>query len=1093
MGKIEIKNRVAQHVVLLSLAAVIILLSVIAANGQTPVAGAGGVGGGKVPVILKGSVLAPDARGVGVRITSLSGTATADSLGNFTFGIRRFPDTLSFSAVGYFTQYRIFSSAMAVKEGIFIRLVQDVKDLGEVEINTGYQALRPNEVNGAVAVIDEKMLNARPGISILQRILGQSTGLLLNTGKANGNPQNKTGISVRGLGTINGPLDPLIVLDGFIYEGDIGNINPFDIENVSVLKDASAASIWGARAGNGVIVITSKKGKLNQSRIVGFNSNTTIGEVSDLSQVSRMSAADYIGVEKLLFDKGFFNNRISTGYQSLTPVVELLLAARGGKISPAFAAAELQKLEGRDLRDSYVNEFYAPSLIQQYALNIRGGSDQLAYTVSAGYDRSKNENDAKNDKVNIRVGQEYKISKRLSLVAGVFFTSSNSTSGKPTFGSLNYANRASTYLSFRDDQGLPIPWVQNYRAAFTDTLASGKLLDWKFYPLEDYKHSTVETQRRELFANVSLRYRLFDFLSFDLSYQVQGQQSERRTLNVVESYYARNLINTFTQYNRASGVLNYALPRGGILQTARDNVKSSTMRFQANLNKHFGVHSLNMIAGTEARDAQTDGYGDQLYGYQADPLTFSVVDYVGRYPDIVTGNNLQIGSSNNISNLRYRFLSFYANGGYTYKGKYTLSGSIRNDGSNIFGANTNDRWKPLWSAGVGWSIADELFYGIQWLPVLRFTGTYGYSGNVDLSRSALPVALYGTNSVSAYPYARIRTINNPDLRWEQLAQLNLKMDFGFSGNRLRGSVAYFMKRGSDLYGPAPYDYSTWGGSNVLTRNVADMEGRGVEVELATRNIVKGDITWNTNVYFNYNTSKTVKYNSSGINELANLLNGGSSITPVVGRPLYAIAAYKWGGLNAAGNPQGYLNGVLSTDYAAMLIEANQSGTNLTFIGSASPIYFGSLINTLGYKNFSLSFNIGYRLGHYTMKPTINYSSLVNSGTGHADYGLRWQKPGDELSTGIPSFIYPVNGQRDAFFGNAEPNVIPADNIRLDYLNLTWHVNAVRWKFPFRTLDVFAVGTELGILWRANKAGLDPELINQPGQARSYSFGVRGSF
>jgi TonB-dependent SusC/RagA subfamily outer membrane receptor len=140
-------------------------------------------------------------------------------------------------------------------------------------VNTGYQKLKPNEVNGAVTVIDKKTLNQQTGPGILERLEGVTSGLAFNRGFGNGNAQNKTGINIRGLSTINGPLDPLIVVDNFIYEGDIKNINPNDVESITILKDAAAASIWGARAGNGVIVITTKKGRLNERTKVDFNSS----------------------------------------------------------------------------------------------------------------------------------------------------------------------------------------------------------------------------------------------------------------------------------------------------------------------------------------------------------------------------------------------------------------------------------------------------------------------------------------------------------------------------------------------------------------------------------------------------------------------------------------------------------------------------------------------------------------------------------------------------------------------------------------------------------------------------------------------------
>jgi TonB-linked SusC/RagA family outer membrane protein len=1044
--------------------------------------------------VVKGNVSAPDIQGVQIFIRAKSSKMTStDSLGNFSIPIRKFPDTLTISAFGYFTTFKVLKKLSDAEHPVKIILVPDIKDLGQIEINTGYQKLRPNEINGTVSVINEKQLNSRTGTNILDRILGQSSGVLLNVGKANGNPQNKTGISVRGLGTINGPLDPLIVLDGFIYDGDVANINPFDIENISILKDASAASIWGARAGNGVIVITSKKGRVNQARTISFTANATLKSLPGLNDISQMSSSDYIEVERMLFDKGYFDSQIATGYQSLTPAVEFLLAQRLGKITAQQANMELERLKTVDLRNEYINEFYTNALTQQYGLNIRGGTQKHAYAFSGSYDDVKEQNFAHSNRYNLRVSDDFKLYEKLSLFTNFYINSSSSRSGAPEYGVLTYANRQPPYVKLRGENGDPLKWAQVYRPSFTDTLGRGRLLDWNYYPTEEFKHSYNTSSRREIFGSVLLKYQILDYLSLDVSYQQQSQISKASYISDAESFYARNLVNSFSQIIPSTGTLKYNIPRGGLLRTTDEELSSATGRVQVNLNKLFGVHSLNVIAGTEARQSDTKGSANIFYGYQEDPLSFGTVDYINTFQDFVTGNSMQIGSGDALSSLKYRFISMYANVGYTYKGRYTFSGSIRRDGSNIFGSNTNNRWTPLWSTGLGWTVSDEEFYHIEWLPVLRLTGTFGYSGNVDLTKTALPVGVYGTNAVLGLPFARIRSINNPDLRWEKLSQFNLTVNFASKGQRLSGSLSYYLKKGSDLYGLANYDYTTWGSAPQLTRNVADMKGYGIDAELHSRNVSTGSFNWSTDLYYNFSRGETVKYLEKSINTLASLLGAGASINPIVGKPLYAISAYKWGGLDGSGNPQGYLNGKLSTDYIAMQKEANLTGENLRYFGSASPEHFGSMINSFRYKSFGMSFNISYRFGYYAMKKTIEYSTLVNSGGGHGDYNLRWQKPGDELVTTVPAFIYPLNTSRDAFYSVSEPNVIRADNIRLEYVNFSWLVNTIKWNFPFRNLECFLNASNLGLLWKADKTVADPDFQNQILAPKAYTLGVRGTF
>ncbi|RZJ92317.1 MAG: SusC/RagA family TonB-linked outer membrane protein [Chryseobacterium sp.] len=1014
-----------------------------------------------------------------------------DENGNFSINISRLPDTLTITAMGYKTAYFTLKSG---REEIIVAMSSESLDLGQVEISTGYQRLKPNETNGTVAVINKEQLNARGGSNILDRLLGQSSGLLQNVGKSANNVMNKTGLSVRGVGTINGPLDPLIVLDGFIYEGSIDNINPNDIEQVSILKDAAAASIWGARAGNGVIVLTSKKSAFNQKISVDFSASDMIQSLPDLFARPQMNSSDYIEIERLKFDKGFYNSRItSTPYLALSPAVELLLKKRNGTLTSAQTEAALDLLKSQDTRQNALKAFYTHAQTRQYSLGIKGGSELYSFLLSGSYQDILGETYNTSNKININFQQEIRLSGKLKLSTKTYYTNNSSTSGRPSYASLNVANQALPYLSFFDVNGNPSPLATAYRAAFTDTLANGKLLDWKYYPAEDYLHMQTQNTSTEIFANAALSYKILDFMDASLSYQYQNQHAEGSTYGDEGSYSARGTVNTFSQYNRTTNVVTYVVPRGGIDFWNTGDIKSYTFRGQLNMDKTFGDHHLNVMAGAEMRQVSNIGSGDVRYGYSQDPLLSSPVDEVGFYKNPMTGSSQQIGSSMSLSSTKYRFISNYFNLAYTWKRKYILSASARSDGSNIFGASTNDKWKPLWSAGLGWNLSNESFYKISWLPRLKLKGTFGYSGNVDLTKTALSVGTIGTNSVTGLPYTRINAINNPGLRWEQLSQASLSVDFASIGNRISGSVAFFKKRGKDLYGPSLYDYTAWGGNSTITRNVADMTGKGFELDLHSLNIVHGAFKWLTDTYFNYNDSRTLSYYSESNNGLYNLIGSGGTITPIVGKPLYALAVYKYAGLDKAGNPMGYLNGIPSIDYRAMATEAIATGDNLVYMGSASPVYYGSFINTFQYKAFSLSVNFSYKLGYYALKSSFSSYDMIQNGKGYGDYDLRWQKPGDELITTVPAFTYPANGDRDGFYGTSQANAIKADNIRLDYISLKYRLDFNKSRQFFKSLEANIGVQGLGVIWSANKFDLDPDYLNTYPPTRAILFGFKTGF
>lgn len=1014
--------------------------------------------------------------------------------GSFQIQLIKLPDTLTFSHVGYETKKVLVTSATGK---LSIKLKHSTHALDEVVINTGYQTVKPNEANGAVVAISNKTLNQQAGTNILKRLEGITSGLSFSSGKSNKNPQNTTNITIRGLSTINGTLDPLIVLDNFIYEGDIKNINPNDVENITVLKDAAAASIWGARAGNGVIVITTKKGKFNQPLQIGFNADVIVSPKPDLFQRPQMSAADYIDLEEFLFNRNYFNKQIlSSPFAALTPAVEVFLKRREGLISKADSAAQISALKQIDGRKEYDKYFYKKALTQQYALQLQGGGSHNSYSFSVGQDFSSDELYNKLNKTNLRADNTFRPTSKLTLTAALNFTQSQAESGRPAFNSVQIYGRQPNYLKFKDENGDPLSVPIAYRERYTDTAGARKLLSWKYYPTEDYKHNTSATRQQEIYAIAGLNYKLTNFLNIDLKYQYQKQISNSETFSDLESYRARDLINSFSQLNRATKVVKYIIPPGGIRSLNNQSVQSQTTRAQLNFNRSWNDHDVSVLAGGEARQAKNYGDANTLYGYYKDPLSSAIVDHFNTYPNFITGNYQTISNSPNLSETVYRFVSFYSTASYGFKKRYVLTGSIRKDGSNIFGANTNDKWKPLWSAGLGWNVSEESFYKLKWLPNLKLVATYGHSGNVDLSRSALPVAVYATNPLTNFRLARISTINNPELRWEQSAQLNFRAEFSFANQKVTGSIDYYRKKGTDLYGQTPYDYTAWGNSSLITKNVASMVGEGFDVILQSRNIDR-IFKWNTSLLFNYYTDRTTAYYTPAANVISSLLSGGKSINPVVGKPLYAVAAYKWGGLSESGHPQGYLDGALSIDYTAIRQEASAKGIegNVIYKGSASPQYFGSIINSFTWKRFSASINIGYKFGYYLFKPAISYRSLIEIGAGQADYEKRWQKPGDENHTNIPSFIYPNISDRDAFFASSEVNVIKGDHIRLNYINLDYDLSAKKKLsiLPFSKMQIYTNISNLGILWRANKDQIDPDNVAGIPVSKAIAIGIRSNF
>lgn len=963
-----------------------------------------------------------------------------------------------------------------------------------VEANTGYYSQKPNEVNGAVVVVDNKTLNQQTQPDILKRLDGMVSGLTFNN-KQNPNPQSDLGVSIRGLGTINGPLDPLVVLDNFIYEGDLRNINPADIQSVTILKDAAATSIYGARGGNGVIVLTSKKGKFDQPLKLDINSTITFAPKPDLYSVPSISPADYIDVNQFLFKNGFYDDIVNYNYYYHSPVppaIQTFIDRSNGIITAADSASIINGFKSHNIKDDYSKYFYSPQTIQQYTIGLSGGSLKNSFTASAGYNGNTGSRQQDYNKLNLRIANNFRPLPGMEINVDAWYTNAKNISGAPSY--VDIGGSQVPYLSLADSKGNPLAIPHLYDLAYVDSAGGGRLLNWKYYPLEDYKHDRSTAITEALIADLGIRYELFKGLSVSLKYRYQKQSINTRQLSDTASFQTRDLVNRFTQID-PTGVMSYIVPLGSILNLYNQSTNSSNLRGQLDFSHKWKQHSISALVGVEQRQIINSGEYNTIYGYNKDPLTSAAIDNVNEYPTFVDGSYQVIPGAPTLSSTTNRFVSMYSNISWLLKEKYSLSWSGRKDGANIFGAKTNDQWKPLWSAGIGWVLSREKFYHFKPLPYIRLKASYGYSGNVDLSKTSAPVAFFSTDYTTNLPITRITTLNNPDLRWEQDKQVNFGLEFSAFHKRVSGEVDYYLKEGKDLYGSTPYDYTTWGASSTIVKNVASIKGHGVDLNIHSVNINKA-LGWTTDLIISSNKTKTTAYYTTQAENGITLLGGGSSITPVIGKPLYAIAAYKWEGLNSSGDPVGFLDGKPGTDYKSIIADVLKKGISsesVSYIGPAIPTTSSSLINNFSYKGFTVSINIAFEMGYYFKKPTLSYSALFYNGVGSGEFSRRWQKPGDEMTTSVPALVYtdyPQFSQRDQFYGNAAVNVLKADNVRVRYINLVYH--PISKDHFLSNAEIFASISNLGIIWRANKEGLDPDFPTSLAPLKSYSFGIRAA-
>ncbi|TDQ79458.1 SusC/RagA family TonB-linked outer membrane protein [Sphingobacterium yanglingense] len=1045
--------------------------------------------------VLRGVVLSEvDGSPVANATISVGGkTVHSAKDGTFSIAVDNRTGVLKASCIGFDDRAIDYDlSTMLIR----VALTPSAHAIEQVDVvSTGYQKLPKERATGSFVQIDNKLLNRKVSTNVLERLADVTPGLIFNNGKG-----GAARMRVRGETTLQSNASVLIVVDNFPYEGDIANINPNDVETITVLKDAAAASIWGARAGNGVIVITTKRYNGATAPRLSFNANTTLGQKPDLHYQPLMSIPEFIETEKMLFGRGFYNTyENSLNKVPLNPVVELLIEKRNNPSRADEIDREIEKMKGYDVRSDYEKYLYRSPLLQQYALRAEGGNGNNRYFASFGYDLNQSE----------VIGNS---SGRFTGTAGNimgFFKDKLTVSAQASFSLNNIVNnglKEVTYSSHRgipstkiypyarlaDEQGNPLAMLKNYSSRYLTSVANDGLLDWSYVPLADRDELDNTTVAKDLRLDAGLSYKLLKGVNLQALYQYGTSNSLNRDHNSVDTYYTRNEINRFSIRNTATGAMQYPMPMGGILDENRTEVYSHNLRLQGDFNFVLAdVHSLNGLAGYEIRDQRVSGMKSRLYGYDEEIGLSKSVDYTKYYTAYFNpySNYNMIPYMNSETGAIDRFRSVFANASYSYDGRYVATGSLRFDESNLFGVNANQKRVPLYSVGLGWHLSKEDFFKVEGVDRLYLRATYGKSGNVDRSLTAYTTAFYSPNDyLTRLPYASIWTPRNPDLRWEKVATYNLGLDFSVLKGRITGSADYYNKDGRDVISPMAMPATV--GIKTVTGNFGRTNARGFELVLNTVPI-DGAVRWSNQLLFNTVSDKVVEYKGephTGVRVMGS--SDGLTRYPIEGKPLWALYSLPWGGLDATnGDPIGYLNGELSKDYAKIIGAVTMD--NIQYNGPVRPTRYGSFRNAIAWKGVELSFMLTYRGGYYYRDPVLYYDDLLQGFPINGAFDRRWKQPGDEKITSVPSMPDNVVTRRDVFYAYSDVRIFRADHIRLQDIRLSYDLPVRHWGIKgIEHASVYAYANNLGLIWKKSNTEYDPDFANVDYlPIRSFSIGI----
>lgn len=1057
---------------------------------------------------LTGVTIIPE--GTAVRM----GTSSSSD-GRYTIRLTQKTDALIFSFIGMLP-LKINIEGRSV---INAQMQSDLHQLREVNVvSTGYQTLPKERATGSFGQITQKDIKSVPAVDMMERLQGVVPG-------ARFDPRTNK-ITIRGTNTLGAGTGstPLIVIDGFpAVEQDLttrlnsnttggailSRYNPEDIESITILKDAAATSIWGAKAANGVIVITTKKGRKNSSQL-NFNTNLSMSSPANMDNLNRMTTPQYIELEKEMKDLGYFtdpliwDNSWMTFNQNrpLSEALEWMFKVDRGTATAQQRDSALSALGKLDNRKQIRDLLLQRAISQQYNLSFSGGGQNSTYYISTNYTKDVpvfRSNKGESYFVTANMSNEL-FNNRVTINTGINYNYASSVANTAAVNAIgNGIQGLRPYEMLQDAAGNTIARSVLFRDEVAADFLSKGYLPWTYSPVQELNYGNTLTKENRFRFTAEINTKINRWASASVSGILQRNTGEDANLQELNSYDTRVLVNTGTTIG-PNGRLIYGVPFGGKMITGNRTTSNYGLRGQLNVNKSWGnKYSLNALAGAEIREDQGTRYQQTRYGF--DEGTYSSASWAPNVPyQTIYGWTYTLDfSDGTITKSINRFLSYYGNAAFAmFNNRYIASASIRFDDFSLAGASRSQRARPLWSAGLKWdATAEDFMKDITWLNKLNLRLTYGSGGAIPTSASnAAILSLNGLNPVTREPYGEVLSPANNKISWELTKTWNLGLDLAFLHNRLSVSADAYRKKTSDILWTFPFN-TTYGWSS-LQYNAASMKGHGYELGIRGEIIRSAGFGWSSTLNFAYNTNEvtdsrfTPPTSSMAVN----------SSTPIVGMPNDYLYAYRWAGLDNKGRSQLY-------DKEGKIISADMGNDKITakdlvYMGRTTPPYFGGFFNDFSYKSFSLGVRITYEMGNvfrrlsiqnYPDYATSNYLGLIGT---QRDLALRWRKPGDEAFTNVPG-LPNVSTNSSNRYKNADILVESGSHIRLQQISLGYQVPAqVLSRTGMKSLGLSMSARNLGIIWKKNKAGIDPSYTNGTNYnnlppATSYFMSLNASF
>jgi len=1037
----------------------------------------------------------------GVSVTNVNRNITVVSDGVGMFRIKgKEGDSVRFNFIGMLPVKQPFQK----EELQMVLLSSKVEEMREVVI-TGYQVVDKRTFTGSVGKVDTKLLATAASSDVGKALQGAVAGVAVEN--SSGTFGTKSKIRIRGNSSISGNQEPLWVVDGIVlddpvnvnpnqlYSGDaatmlssaISGINPDDIEDIQILKDASATAMYGTQAVNGVIVVTTKRGKIG-SPVVSYKNTFSVGIKPRITQFNVMNSKERMEFSEEMYAKNLID--FTNLNQTYGAYGKLLNQLSKKEIDWDGFYDGIQR--AKTYNTDWFDVLFRNSLTQEHSLGVSSGTEKAQYYMSGSYFRDGGQTKGQyTDRYTANLRANYNLSEKFTLTASLYASARN----QRMFGAFNSTESVAGIIE-RDFDINPYTYARTTSRAMRPYADDGSLEFYQtnfapFNIIHELENNFIDIKAREVKFQLDGKWDIAKRLTYlgIVSGRMTSAYSEHiatEKSNVAESYRAMGSLSIRSlnpwlyddPYDDSQYPIS-VLPRGGIVITDNTLADFYTVRNSLNWKPIIAQkHSFDILGGTELRHRKyyTDYY--KGYGFDYNRGMTASPDYRAIQRDLLsTGGSPYYGKGQSVSHEA----SFFANLAYTFNHKYNLTLSLRADGSNRLGASERFRFLPIWVAGASWNAVDENFLkDIKWLNNLKLRASYGMRGNISGLGSPELLAYYGTtvrfdpntveNSIT------ISAPDNPTMQWEKEKMGNVALELGVF-ERFSATLEYYFRKNYDLIGNL--EVSRVSGFQRKTMNWADMKNEGFEFTLNTHNIKQKNFDWNTIFTFGYNRNTVTRMSNSNTTVLQATIDKGS---PAVGYPVNGLYSFRFAGLDSEGLPQFY-NARNEPTYR--ITKYYRTLSILDYEGSRDPLGSGGLTNSFRYKNLSLSFLFTYAYGNkIRLNPFFQrYYSDVEALD--ASLAQRWTAPGQEAYTNVPRIIeaetrsrlLQENADPFTFYNRSNIRVANGSFVRLKNVMLSYNVPSnLSKKIGLKSLQINGQAQNL-VLWADPKLnGQDPEAL-----------------